>query len=214
MNMKKIAAVLAAAAVLFGLISCGSTKVEEDDLSAFMPAEAEGPEFTASNESVDVITKALSETLGVGVKLVVDKDMSKANPPDVKGATATVGTYLGEKCVKITANYNPEIRFAFVFDEPVSCADLMMVQWSVAGFDGGNGAYNLGLLYEDMNGAEHRASFYLSDIATDYWTDNTADLKFDEQWGNNFGKDKEITMIQFWSGDKGPIYVKGLNFLK
>ncbi len=212
--MKKIAAVLAASAVLFGLISCGSTKVEEEDDFSFLTVEEEGPEFVASKDSVDDACKALSEALGVGVTLVVDKDMSKASAPSVQGATATMGTYLGEKCVKITANYNPEIRFAFVFDEPVSCADLKKLQWSVAGFDGGNGSYNIAFMYEEMNGAEHKGSFYLSDIATDAWTDNTADLKADEQWGNNFKSENEVIMIQFWSGDKGPIYVKGLNILK
>lgn len=213
--MKKLTAVLATAAVLFGLISCGSTSAEaDDDFSAFMTVEEEGPEFVASKESVDEICKALSESLGVGVTLVIDKDMSKASAPAVLGATATMGTYLGEKCVKITANYNPEIRFAFVLDKPVSCADLKNLKWSVAGFDGGTGAYNIAFMYEEMNGAEHKGSFYLSDIATDAWTDNVADLKADEQWGNNFKAENEVTMIQFWSGDKGPIYVKGLDVLK
>lgn len=213
--MKKFLTVLAGTALLFGLISCGSTKAaDDDDFSAFMAAEEEGPVFTATNESVDDFIKGLSDVLGTGVKLVVDKDMSKSNTPSVLGASATVGTYCGEKCIKITANFNPEIRFAFVFDEPVSCADLKMLQWSVAGFDGGAGAYNIAFLYEEMAGAEHKGSFYLSDIGTDYWTDNTADLKYDEQWGNNFKPEEKAIMIQFWSGDKGPIYVKGLNVIK
>lgn len=212
--MKKIATIFAATALVFGLMSCGSTKVEEDDLSMFMTEEEEGPEFTASKDSIDDACAALSEALGVGVKLVVDKDMSKASAPDVKGATATMGTYLGEKCVRITANYNPEIRFAFVLDKPVSCADLKKIKFSVAGFDGGTGAYNAAFMYEEMNGAEHKGSFYLSDIAKDVWTDVDADLKADEQWGSNFSTEAEVTMIQFWSGDKGPIYVKGLTVTK
>ena len=213
--MKKFITVLAGAALVLGLVSCGSTKVkEDDDLSMFMASEPEGPEFTASKDSIEDACKALSEALGVGVKLVVDKDMSKADAPEVKGATATMGTYLGEKCVKITANFNPEIRFAFVLDKPVPCKDLKKLKFSVAGFDGGAGAYNCAFMYEEMNGAEHKGSFYLSDIATDAWTDVEADLVADEQWGNNYKASNEVQIIQFWSGDKGPIYVKGLTVTK
>jgi len=216
--MKKILVAFASAALVFSMVSCASTKAEDDlgmpsELAALQDEEEAKPEFEsagralASNDGNNLAAVA-------PVTIVFDKDISKNPAVDVQGADVVPGVYLGEECVQITPNYNPEIRVAFVFDTPVSAADVKGIKFSVAGFDGGAGAYNCGVMYEDMSGAEHRASFYLSDIAADAWTDVTANLLTDEQWGNNYSADKKIIAVQFWSGDKGPLYLKGLEFTK
>jgi len=209
--MKKLLAVMAVSAMVLGLMSCKSTDVqEEEDFSAFMAVEDEGPAFTPDKKSdVNGMLKAMSEGLGVGVKLVADKDMSKEGEPEVKGALVSTGTCLGEKCIRITQNYNSEIRFSFVFDKPVKGSDIQKIQYSIAGFEMVPGTYNFGLAVDEMNGAERALAFFLSDGAAEYWTTNYF-TPADTQWGTSIDPDKEYIFLQFWSGEKGPVYLKDL----
>lgn len=218
--MKKLALVVASAALLFGLVSCASKTASEDDglgapegLDLFMDEDT-GPEWEATGNKVTSTTaNTLEADTGVGVSLVVDKDISK-NGKEVLGASLEEVKYLGETCVKITANYNPEIRFALVFDEPISAGDFSGINFSIAGIDGGIGSFNVGVMYDDMNGAEHLMSFYLGDVGVDFWSEYTYSLKEDEQWGNNYKADRKIIAIQLWSGDKGPIFMKDISLTK
>lgn len=214
--MKKVLVSIASLALVFGIMSCASTGTEEsDDLAmpedmAMFQSEDTGLPYVSTGEK---LTNDSCNTLSsiAPVEIVVDKDVSKDPAVEVQGASVEVVELFGEKCLKVTPNYNPEIRIAFLFKEPVSAANLKTIKFSVCGFDGGAGAYNCGLMYKEMNGAEHNASFYLSDISSEYWTDFTGDLVLDEQWGNKFNAEKEIIAIQFWSGDKGPLFIKGIS---
>ena len=110
------------------------------------------------------VTSSSGNKLGSlgNVTISVDKDYSKKNPATLKGATVEEVEYLNEKCVKATKNKNGELRLAFMFDESVPATDLKYLQYSIAGFDGYSGHYNIGVMYEDMKSAEHNMSCYTS----------------------------------------------------
>lgn len=149
------------------------------------------------------------------VTISADKDYSKKNTPALKGATVEETEYLGEKCVKATKNRNNELRFAFMFETPVSAADLKSLKYSIAGMDGYSGHYNIGVMYEEMKGAEHNMSCYTSSyVKKDEWSTWTFDLKNDEAWGKNFSPDKKIIGIQFWSNMTPSIYLKDVSLEK
>ena len=214
--MKKIVLALASVALVFGMVSCASKQAEDEaDFSMFVE-EDEGPTWEATGEKLtNDACNTLAADTGVGVTIVVDKDMSKASNPVLQGAEVEIVTYLGEKCLKVTPNYNPEIRISFVFDQPITTEQFKGIKFACAGFDGGAGAYNCGLMYaKGDGGAEYPMSFYMTDISSTEWIECNANLKTDEQWGNRWAPDKEIQAIQFWSGDKGPLFIKGLSFVK
>lgn len=213
--MKKIVLALASAALVFGMVSCASNDVEDEtDFSMFM-TEDEGPTWEATGEKLTGNScNTLAADTGVGVTIVVDKDISKGGK-EVLGAEVEVVEYLGEKCLKVTPNFNPEIRIAFVFDKPITTEQFKGIKFACAGFDGGPGAYNCGIMYaEGDGGAEFPMSFYMTDISSTEWLECNANFKTDEQWGNRYAPDKEVQAIQFWSGDKGPLFIKGLSFVK
>lgn len=219
LSLKTILFMMATMLIATSFFSCAKKEAKQEEMPdelAFLQ-QAEKPATIEYKETGEAVTGAscnnLASTVG-NVTIVVDKDISKAEPVPVNGANVSVVEYLGEKCLRITPNFNPEIRVAFVLDTPTTVGDIKTLKFSVAGFNGGSGAYNCGLMYDTMNGNEHAASFYLSDIKADAWTDVTADLATMEQWGANFGTDKTIIAIQFWSGDKGPLYIKGLELAK
>ncbi|MCR4736473.1 MAG: hypothetical protein K5829_15865 [Treponema sp.] len=214
--MKKIVLALASAALVFGMVSCASNDVEEDeaDFSMFVEEE-EAPAWTATGEKLTGNScNTLAADTGVGVTIVVDKDVSKGGK-ELQGAEVEVVEYLGEKCLKVTPNFNPEIRISFVFDEPITTEAFSGIKFACAGFDGGAGAYNCGLMYaEGDGGAEFPMSFYMTDISSSEWIECNANLVANEQWGNRYSPSKKIQAVQFWSGDKGPLFIKGLSFVK
>ena len=213
--MKKIVLALASAALVFGMVSCASTQAEdESDFSMFVD-EDDGPTWTATGEKLtNDACNTLAADTGVGVTIVVDKDISKGGK-ELQGAEVEIVEYLGEKCLKVTPNYNPEIRIAFVFDEPITTEKFSGIKFACAGFDGGAGAYNCGMMYaEGDGGAEFPMSFYMTDISSSQWIECNANFVADEQWGNRYSGSKKIQAIQFWSGDKGPLFIKGLSFVK
>lgn len=217
--MKKIVLGFAALALIFGVTSCASTGGGDDlampeGLEDLQVEETASLPYTAVDEAVTGDSYNTLSSLGSGVTIVVNQDISKDPPVDVQGAAVSVVELYGEKCLMVTPNFGPEIRVAFKFDEPISAEGLKTLKYSVTGFDGDAGAYNCGIMYEDMNGAEHLASFYLSSIASDAWTDVTADVTADEQWGNNFNASRKVIAVQFWSGSKEPLFIKGLELSK
>lgn len=194
-----------------------SKKLEEPtDFSLFMePAETPVP-YKALKEKVNGNTcNTLEKDTGAKVSLVVDKDYSKEEPLDLLGADITVAEVYGKKCLRITANYNPEIRFAIMFDKPVSLKDINHMKFSICGIDGGSGSYNFSLMYADMaSNGEKTLSCYSGDVSKAAWTDYNLDLAADEIWGNKFSNNKEIIGIQLWTGDKGPIYMTDISLTK
>ena len=163
------------------------------------------------------VTSSSGNKLGSlgNVTISVDKDYSKKNPATLKGATVEEVEYLNEKCVKATKNKNGELRLAFMFDEPVPATDLKYLQYSIAGFDGYSGHYNIGVMYEDMKSTEHNMSCYTSQyVKKDEWSTWTFDLKWDEVWNKNFSPDKKIIGIQFWSNATSVIYLKDIELQK
>lgn len=149
------------------------------------------------------------------VTISVDKDYSKKTPAALKGATVEETEYLGEKCVKATKNSKGELRLSFMFDEPVPASDLKFLKYSIAGFKGYDGHYNIGVMYEDMGGAEHKMSCYTSKyVKKDEWSTWTYDLKWDEVWGKNFDPSRKIIGIQFWSNMTSTVYLKDIELQK
>lgn len=222
--MKKIVLTLASAALVFAMVSCASNEaVEEDDLAApdlsFMEVEEDTSiAYTSLNEAVTGNScNSLAADTGVGVSIVVDKDLSKDPAKDVLGASLEVVEYLGEKCLRVTPNYNPEIRLAYWFDEPISLEEFKTITFDIAGYDGGYGAYNMALVYEEgknPSSGEWAMSFYLSDIKADEWLSYSFDLVADEQWGQNFKSEKHIVGLQYWSGSKDALYIKNVGLKK
>lgn len=224
--MKKIGLVLATSALVFGLVSCASKgaaasdSLESPDLSFLDTTESEGPTWEDTNIKVTGDTcNTLAADTGVGVTIVVDKDISKGGI-DVKGASVEVVKFLGEECLKVTANYNPEIRVAFVFDEPISLEAFSKIKFEVAGGsddgNGGFGVYNCGVMYaeKDGNGGEFPMCFYGTDCSSTEWLGGEWDLVTEGQWGSSLDKSKKVQAIQFWSPIKGPLMIKGLSLVK
>jgi endoglucanase len=150
----------------------------------------------------------LAECLGAAT-VVVDKDASFTSNDAVKGASAQMVEYLGKKALKVTKNGRNEIRVAFVLDKPAKAAGYASLQFNVAGFDGGEGSYNCGLLYSDgaKPSGERAGSFYVGRVQKNAWTPVAVNLSFDEQWGKNFSPDKDIYCIQFWSNSTKALYI-------
>lgn len=218
--MKKIVMAVTAAALVFAAVSCSKKEAKADDsipegLEMFLAEDDGKPQWESTGEKLTGNScNTLASDTGVGITIVVDKDVSKGGT-DLQGADVEVVTYLGEKCLKVTPNYNPEIRIAFVFDEPITTEEFKGIKFATAGFTGGGGAYNCGIMYAEGNGgAEFPMSFYFDEIKTDEWVTVDANFVENEQWGNNYAPDKKIQAVQFWSGDKGPLFIKGLSFTK
>ena len=216
--MKKIVLTLASAALVFAMVSCASKQADDDlgtpDLS-FLEVEEDGSiAYTELNEKVTGDSyNSLKADTGVGVSIIVDKDLSKDPAKAVQGASVEAVEYLGEKCLRVTPNYNPEIRLMYWFDEPITMEKFTTFTFDVAGYEGGYGAYNFALVYEEgknPSSGEWAMSFYLNEIKADQWSSYSFDLVNDEQWGKNFDPSKHVVGLQYWSGDKGPLYIKNV----
>lgn len=216
--MKKSLIITTIVAVLLGFTSCVSNddlSEMPDDLAMFQSSPDEGPVYKSLSEKVTPTTcNTLATTIG-SCTIVVDKDTSWKDIKSVKGADVEVVEYLGEKCLRVTSNYNTEVRVAFVLDKPTSLKGFKNLKFSIAGFEGVPGTYNCGLLYTDYNNnGERTASFYLSDTKVDSWTDVNASLVSDEQWGNNFNNSRTLYCIQFWTSATKAIYIKDITLTK
>jgi hypothetical protein len=210
--MKKFIVIASAVALVVGMSSCVSSAKKADAAPAAAPAAA--PEAKVLDEAVGPTTANTLATTAGSVQLVWKQDVSKASPLALKGATCKVVEYLGKKCIQVTPNYSNEIRFSFVFDKAVKLDGYKTISYSVAGFEGGEGAYNCGVMFSPMNGGEHKAAFYLSNISRDAWTDVKADLVNDEKWNKNFNTTDDCMAIQFWSGSSKPIYIADMALSK
>ncbi|NLC92915.1 MAG: hypothetical protein GX677_05550 [Treponema sp.] len=216
--MKKVLIIATGIALVLGLTSCVSNddlSGMPDDLGMFQSAADDKPVYELLNEKVGPTScNTLATTIGA-CTIVVDKDTSWKDIKSVKGADVEVVEYLGEKCLRVTSNYNTEVRVAFVLDKPTSLKGYKNLKFSIAGFEGVPGTYNCGLLYTDTNNnGERKASFYLSDSKKDAWTDVSANLVSSEQWGNNFNDSRTLYCIQFWTSATKAIYIKGLSLTK
>jgi len=224
--MKKIALALASAALVFGLVSCASKAATTDEeIGApegleLLTEETEGPTWEDTGKKVTGNScNTLAADTGVGVTIVVDKDISK-DGIEVKGASVEIVKYLGEECLKVTPNYNPEIRVSFVFDEPISLEAFSKIAFEVAaGSDDGNGGfgvYNCGVMYAERTsaGGEYPMCFYGTDCSSSEWLGGAWDLVEEGQWGSSLDKSKKVQAIQFWSPIKGPLMIKGLSLIK
>lgn len=220
--MKKIVLALAAVAFVFAATSCSKKEAADEipaDMAEFVTEDsAEEPAWTATGDALDTCY-TLSADLGQDVTVVVDKDISK-DGVDVQGGDAEVVEYLGEKCIKVTKNYNNEIRVAFVFAEPVDLSAFSKIKFDVAaGSDDGNGGfgvYNCGVMYADgrPDGGEYPLCFYGTDCSSSEWLGGEWDLESEGQWGSSLDKTRKVQAIQFWSGITGPLFIKGLSLVK
>lgn len=174
--------------------------------------------FMAGAMFADPVTSTSGNNLSAfgNVTVSVDKDYSKKKPAELKKATVEETVYLDEKCVKATKNSKGEIRLAFMFDEPVPATDLKFIKYSIAGFDGYSGHYNIGVMYEEMGANnEHSMSCYTSSsVKKDEWTTWTFDLKWDEVWNKNFDPKKKVIGIQLWTNATKEAYIKDVELMK
>lgn len=148
-------------------------------------------------------------TLG-NVTVSADMDYSKRKPLKLSKAVVEEVNFQDETCVKVTKNNMGEIRLSFMFDEPVPVGKLKKISYSIAGFEGYKGHYNIGVMYEDMDKGtgEHVISCYSSDyILKDEWTDWKFDLLKEELWHHNFNADRKIIGIQLWTNSAKQVYI-------
>lgn len=181
----------------------------------FMDVEKPVPATALKEKVTSSSFNTLQKDTGTKVSLVIDKDWSKEEPEDLMGGNITVVEVYGQKCLKITPNYNPEIRFAYIFEKPITLKDINHMKFSLCGMDGVEGSYNIALLYEEMalNG-EHVLSCYSKEISRNEWSTFNLDLKADEIWGSHFSNTKKIIGIQLWSGSKDPLFIKDVSLTK
>lgn len=174
--------------------------------------------FTAVALFADPVTSStgnnIEASFGTGVTIVVDKDMSSKSKVELSGATVEEVEFAGEKCLKVTKNSKGEIRVSFVFDTPISCADLNKIKFSVAGFEGWEGYYNFGIYYPNDGKKDPVGSFYVGNCSKDKWSTYEKSLIGAEQWARNFSKKKEVEFIQFWSNNTDVIYIKDVDFIR
>ena len=210
--MKKIALTLAAAALVFVSMSCSKKAKTEEvpaDFAMFQEEEDSGATWEATGEKLTGNScNTLAADTGVGVTIVVDKDVSK-------GGTEVLGAD-----VEVSANYNPEIRVAFVFDKPITLEAFSKIKFDVAaGSDDGNGGfgvYNCGIMYADgrPEGGEFPLAFFGTDCSSTQFLGGEWDLVTEGQWGSSVDKTRQVQAIQFWSGIKGPLFIKNLGLVK
>ncbi|MCR5188415.1 MAG: hypothetical protein K6C97_05720 [Treponema sp.] len=168
---------------------------------------------TVFAQTESVLAK-LGASVGTGVKLVTDLDMSKKKPAAIKNQSSADSEYAGASCIEVTSAKARLVRFAFVFDEPVSTDDLANLKFSMSGFNGYEGFWNMGLMYEDMNGGEHSISCYTANVRKEAWTDYNFDLTKDEKWNKAFKPGKKVIAIQFYSDQTKTVYIKDVELIK
>lgn len=187
-------------------VACASGPASQASTASEAPATTVLPvsqvDGTAGNK--------LADTLG-SVAIVVDTDHSWKNVKALSGAQLEVVEHMGRQALKVTKNSRGEIRVAFLLEKPASMEGVSTLSYSVAGFSGWDGSYNCGLLYSDVQvSGERKGSFYVSRIAVEEWVDVEADLVKDEKWAKNFGTDKELYCIQFWSNSGKELFISDL----
>lgn len=152
------------------------------------------------------------------IELVLDRDTAMMTDKPKSGATATVTELNGRKGILVTRNSEREIRLGFKLKTPASLAGYTKIQFSIAGFDGYYGHYNVAVLYNEKstnNAKDRMGSFYMSKaVKTSEWTDVVADLKSDEEWGKNFKDSRELYGIQLWSGQAKQIIITDVKLIK
>lgn len=145
-------------------------------------------------------------------KIDVEKDYSKNPNEELKCAEVEQENYLGDKCYKITANKNGEIN-ACIFYNGINPQEYEAISYSIAGFDGDEGSYTIGLLYNRYVNNVYRESFYSSKIAKDQWTTVTLNLVTDERDEKVFGRYKDTYKIHLYSKTAKQIYIKDLKLI-
>jgi len=213
--MKKIVFAFASLALAFSMISCASTKAE-DEIEA-----PEGLEFVEEDDGLlhldyDYIglAKGTSANKLKNVSIISNKDYSKATPLDIYCDEPEEVKFLGEKCVKVNSNGDGNIRTIWLFDKPIPADSISTFNFSVAGLDVDNTwTWNIALLYNDTpaEGAEHASAMYTSLMSTTAWTDTSIDLPTNEGlWGNAYKASGEFIGIQIYYGGRDPIFIKDL----
>lgn len=178
--------------------------------------DLDGAEIVKGEQVTGDSYNSLAADTGAPVKITVTEDTSYTGTNPIKSQSIQVVKFQGKKALKIRANFDNEIRCAYVFDKPISAKDYKHLSFKIAGpFEGDGGAYNIGLLYTDAKASgERNGSFYSSHITPDGWTEVEIDLTADELWAKNFTPDKMIYCLQFWAGAQKYIYVTDLKLSK
>ena len=213
--MKKIVMALASLALVFGIVSCASTKAD-DGIDA-----PEGFEFEQEDDGLlHLDYKYIGTAKGTtanklkNVTIISNKDYSKAVPLDIYCDEPEEPEFLGKKCVKVNSNGDGNIRTIWLFDKPIPANSISTFKFSVAGLDvDNNWTWNIALLYNDTpaDGAEHASAMYTGNMSTTEWTETVIDLPTNEGlWGNAYKPEGEFIGIQMFYGGRDPIFIKDI----
>lgn len=217
--MKKILIVLLCLSLFMMVIGCASTDTavatEAPVAEVVEEAKPAGVPGVTAVSLPGNTANSLEETVGPVIITVKTDTSFDFNDFCANGAKAEVVEFDGLEALKVTKNYDNQVRFAFVLLTPASMEGFTRLQFKVAGVEGAGGVYNCGLLYTEVKGSHDRVgSFYVSETVTDKWTQVDVDLATEEVWGANFGPDKTLYCIQFWSGAATELYVTDLKLVK
>lgn len=219
--MKKLALVLASAALVFGMVSCASNSTAKAD-------ELEAPEGFEVFDTDDGLLHLDYKYVGVAkgstctnipkCKIITNKDYSKPTPVDLFCDEPEEVVFCGEKCVKIPSNGDGNIRVIWLFDKPIDAASVSKFSFTIGGLDiplDNTWTANIALMYnDDITSGEHGTAMYPVAAALDGFLTREYDLNSDAGkeglWGNGYKPQGQFLGIQIYYGGRDPIFVKNI----
>lgn len=145
------------------------------------------------------------------VSLVWDRNIADVKEADrVLVAPQPVSVeWKGEKALKVMANDLKEIRFAWVFAEPVPAGQFAGITYKIGGFDSYSN-YNFAVIYDE----KESISFFLGNAKKSEWSEIIKKSSQAESWGKPWLSSKKIKAVQFWTNSAKEVYIKDFDFIK
>ena len=217
--MKKIVLAIASVALALSLVSCASTKAEDEVIEA-----PEGMEAQEDDGLLHLEYKYIGQAKGStctkipASKIITNKDYSKPTPVDIYCDAPEEVEFLGQKCVRIPSNGDGNIRVIWLFDKPIDAASVSSFSFSCAGLDipmDNTWTANIALMYNnDITSGEHATAMYPIAAGLDEFLTRTYDLNSAEGkeglWGNGYKPEGQFMGIQIYYGGRDPLFIKDL----
>ena len=217
--MKKIVLAIASVALALSLVSCASTKAEDEGIAA-----PEGFEAQEDDGLLHLEYKYIGQAKGStctkipAAQIITNKDYSKPKPVDIYCDAPEEVEFLGQKCVKIPSNGDGNIRVIWLFDKPIDAASVSSFSFSCAGLDipmDNTWTANIALMYNnDITSGEHATAMYPIAAGLDEFLTRTYDLNSAEGkeglWGNGYKPEGQFMGIQIYYGGRDPLFIKDL----
>lgn len=204
--MKRLVSLCTAlAAISLIALSCQSAAPAKESAPSAEAAVPEVPSTPATDADGNLLGQYGT------VRLVVDRNIADQKDEELVlvAPQPVVVEWQGEKALKVMANDKKEIRFTWVFDEPIPADQFAGITYKIGGFNSYSN-YNFAIIYDE----KESASFFLGNSKKSEWSEITKKKTQAESWGKPWLSSKKIRAIQFWTNSAKEVYVKDFDFLK